>query len=410
MKLHIERGIVLTFLLTLFCSCSCSNFIGEKKSTDNKLVMLRFRGTTTYSDESWNETFRIIRENPGCCDEVWFSTGLGFPSMDVHRKRASIIKRGMRELKSIGVGSSLQIQMTIGHGDNLAKGEEYLYSELKWTRWTGSTAVVDEYCSCPRDPDFLRYMRGMAQIYAETHPRSVWIDDDLRYNNHKPATIDSHIGCWCDRCIADFNVATNGNWTCVRLAKALDEGKDEELVKAWEEFCISSLDDIARVIGEEFVRISPQTRLGLQGGWNTGARQRMQTSILKTIHEVSGQSVCYRPGGGSYYDDVNADGQIVKSMNCASFRKSMGDPDWITEWSSEVESWPRVYGSRTPQGVLVEGFTSLAYGMNAISMFILASEKESPETYSRTMLRPLSKGFPMLRAYAKAIEGTVPAG
>ncbi|MBQ0006202.1 MAG: hypothetical protein KBS57_02215, partial [Alistipes sp.] len=62
------------------------------------------------------------------------------------------------------------------------------------------------------------------------------------------------------------------------------------------------------------------------------------------------------------------------------------------------------------QGVLVEGFTSLAYGMNAVSMFVLAAEKERPEVYSQTMLRPLAVGAPMLEAYAKAIEGTIPVG
>jgi len=409
MKLNIKLGAVLFSAAALFCSCSNSSS-EVQNDPDCTLMMLRFRGTTTYSDEAWDDTFRIIKENPGCCDEVWFSTGLGFPSLDIHRQRASIINRGTQELKSIGVGSSLQVQMTIGHGDYLAQGEEHLYKELKWTKWTGSTGMVDKYCSCPRNPEFLKYMREMAHIYAETHPRSVWIDDDLRYNNHTPATDGSHIGCWCDRCIADFNAATDGKWTAKKLAKALDKGKDEELVKAWEKFCISSLDDIARIIGEEFVKVSPETRLGLQGGSESGARQRMETSILKTLHKVSGQPVCYRPGGGAYYDEKNADGQIVKSMNCASFRKSMGDPDWIVEWCPEIEAWPRVYGSRTPQGVLVEGFAAQAYGMNAVSMFVLAAEKESPEVYSQTMLRPLAIGSPMLRAYAKAIEGTVPVG
>lgn len=406
LRLHTTLRVALLCLATLFCSCAN----GGKEKEDTTLLMLRFRGTATYTDQVWDSTFGMIKDNPGCCDEVWFSTGLGFPSPDIHRQRAAIITRGMRELRSIGVGSSLQVQMTIGHGDHLAKGEEQLYSELKWTRWTGSTGVVNEYCSCPRDPEFLKYMRQMAHIYAETHPRSVWIDDDLRYNNHKPATNGSHIGCWCDKCIEDFNAATDGKWTAKSLVKALDEGKNEDLVKSWEEFCISSLNDIARVIGEEFIKVSPKTRLGLQGGWKTGARERMQTSILKTLHQVGGQPVGYRPGGSSYYDEVNADGQIIKSMNCAAFRKSMGDPDWIVEWSAEVESWPRVYGSRTPQGVLVEGFSALAYGMNAVSMFILAAEKESPEVYSQTMLRPLATGSPMLRAYAKAIEGTVPVG
>lgn len=404
MKKTILLGAAFLSAAVLFCSCS-NGGSDVKSDPDCTLMMLRFRGTTTYTDEAWDNTFRIIKENPGCCDEVWFSTGLGFPSMDVHRHRASIINRGTQELKSIGVGSSLQVQMTIGHGDPLAKGEEELYSGLTWRRWTGSTGVVDKFCSCPRDPEFLKYMREMAHIYAETHPRALWIDDDLRYDNHNPATIGSHIGCWCDGCIADFNAASNGKWTSKTLAKALDKGKDEELANAWKRFCISTINDIATVIGEEFKKVSPETRLGLQN-----CMRLDDIAIMKTLHEVSGQPVCLRPGGGYYYDNVNADNQIVKSMKCAAYRKAVGNPDWIVEWCPEIEAWPRVYGSRTPQGVLVEGFTSLAYGMNAVSMFVLAAEKESPEVYSQTMLRPLAIGSTMLRAYARANEGTEPVG
>jgi len=395
-------SMALLFAASLFSSCSNKAWYSESQPGCT-LMMLRFRGATTYSDEAWDNTFRIIKENPGCCDEVWFSTGLGFPSMEAHSERASIINRGTQELKSIGVSSSLQVQMTIGHGDYLAKGEEHLYSGLTWRRWTGSTGVVDRYCSCPRDHEFLNYMREMAHIYAETHPRAVWIDDDLRYDNHLPATDGSHIGCWCDGCISDFNAVSGGCWTATTLATALE--KNDALATEWENFCISSLNDIARTIGEEFKKVSPETRLGYQN-----CMREKDVAILQTLHEVSGQPVCLRPGGGDYYDNVNADGLIVKSMRCATYRRRIGNPDWIPEWCPEIEAWPRVYGSRTPQGVLVEGFTALAYGMNAVSMFVIATEKESPEVYSQTMLRPLAAGSPMLRAYAKANEGTEPVG
>lgn len=396
---------LIVLLSTAVGNIACSTT--STKSDETPLMMLRFRGTTTDSDEAWDKTFRIIKDNPGCCDEVWFSTGLGFPSFDLHRQQAERIARGTRELQTIGVSASLQVQMTIGHGDGLAVGEEERYVGKTWTGWTGSTGVEDKYCSCPRQPAFLDYMREMAHIYAETHPRSVWIDDDLRYNNHDPASKGSRLGCWCDTCIAHFNAATQGEWTAASLAAAI--GTDTALATAWRQFSIGSLCDIARVIAEEFAAVSPDTRMGLQGVNGDGAIEVI-TAILSTLHEVSGNPVCYRPGGGAYYDNVNADDQIVKSMGTARFRKSMGDPEWIDSWCPEVESWPRVYGSRTAQGALVEGFTALAYGMDAVSLFVMAAEKESDTVYSQTMLRPLAKGAPMLKAYAKANEGTLPVG
>ena len=385
---------------------ACSTTVDKQES--DPFVMLRLRGTATFSEENWEKTYRAIKESPGCCDEVWFSTGLGFADQETLRDRAERIRRGSRQLKQLGIGTSLQIQMTIGHGDQLAIGEEHLYSGLTWTRWTGYSGAVDQYCSCPRDPEFLEYIRLMSQIYAETRPRSLWIDDDLRYSNHQPATTkDSPIGCWCERCIADFNAVNDAHWTAQTLLRAMEN--DPALSEKWTLFCTSSLTGIARIIAEEFTRISPETTLGLQGGRKIESVE-VQTAILRTLHEVSGKPCGYRPGGSSYYDDSNAAPQIIKSMGSARFRKLMGDPGWITEWCPEIETSPRVYGSRTPQGVLVEGFAALAYGLDKLSMFVMAPEKESDTVYSRTMLQPIAKGLPMLRAYAGANEGTVPVG
>lgn len=51
-------------------------------------VMLRFSSAQTRSTEEWKETAKAFAENPGCCDEVWFSTGESFPGLDWHRRFA----------------------------------------------------------------------------------------------------------------------------------------------------------------------------------------------------------------------------------------------------------------------------------------------------------------------------------
>lgn len=401
--LRLDIYIIIASVAFFF---ACSH--PSAKQEGDSLVMLRLRGTATYSDENWEKTFRAIKDSPGCCDEVWFSTGLGFANEETMRDRAQRIKHGSEQLKQLGIGASLQIQMTIGHGDQLAVGEEHLYSALTWMHWTGYSGLVNKYSSCPRTPEFLEYIRRMSQIYAETKPRSVWIDDDLRYGNHQPATTkDSPIGCWCDRCIADFNLFSDAHWSAQTLLKAMEN--NQVLAERWESFCTSSLTDIVRIIAEEFCRVSPGTTFGLQGS-RKAETVGVQTAILQILHQVSGKDCGYRPGGSSYFDDVNAAPQVIKSMESARFRKLMGNPDWITEWCPEIETSPRVYGSRTPQGVLVEGFAALAYGLDKLSLFVMAPERESETVYSQTMLQPVAKGIPMLKAYARANEGTVPVG
>jgi len=366
------------------------------------VLQLRLRAPDIASDEAWNLTRDMIAANPGCCDEVWFSTGIGVPPVAVHADRAARMVRAAEELRSLGIKPSIQFQATIGHGDKLSLTEDC--SAKTWTGWTGSAGVEAKACNCPRHPEFLAYVREVARLYAACKPAWVWIDDDLRFDNHTPATIGSRPGCWCNRCIADFNVATGGNWTRKSLNEAME--KDASLLKSWVGFSEDSIADVARAIAEEFCKISSDTKMALQHGMtHVGTIMK----VLAELHKTSGAPVGFRPGGGAYYD-VNPNSQVLKSLYSARFRRKIGNPEWISPWTPEVESWPRVYGSRSAQSVLVEGFTALMYGMDAVSMLITHTGNEDRDLYSRTILKPVSDGANVLRGYAIANKGTVPVG
>jgi hypothetical protein len=105
-----------------------------------------------------------------------------------------------------------------------------------------------------------------------------------------------------------------------------------------------------------------------------------------------------------------ASGQIIKSMQSARFVELIGNPEYIDLWCPEIETWPRVYGSRTGQGVLVEAFAALAYGLNSVSMFMMAADMEPADLYSRTLLKPVSEGSDVLMRYARANDGTSVVG
>ena len=397
---HSLISIPVVLLMTMgMISCS-------RQGVDNvqrPVLMLRLRPTNTDTDQAWNDTYRIIKENPGCCDQVWFSTGMGYLPQAWHADKVERMSKAMRQLESIGVGSALQFQMTIGHGDKFGVGKDELFVQKTWTGWTGSTGVESKYCSCPRHPDFLEHMRMLAGMYASLHPSYIWVDDDLRYDNHKPATIDSHIGCWCDGCIADFNEMTSGNWIRETLSVALE--KNHELYEQWHSFAISSLCDIAAIISEEVHKVSPSTKMAFQAKKEDFVVPHV-SEILSVMHEKTGLSVGYRPGTGARFDTESPSGQIVKSMQSARFISLIGNPDYVDIWCPEIETWPRVYGSRTAQGILVEAFTALAYGLNSVSMFIMAADMEEPDLYSRSLLHPISEGSQVLRDYARLNENT----
>ena len=378
--------------------------VAGASAAERPVLQMRLRGNHTESEEQWSRTFAAIRENPGCCDEVWFSTGTGAPSLDWHRSRAKVIGKGFDELRAIGVVPALQFQATLGHGDGLGSPE--MFTAKTWTGWTGSQGVEDRFCNCPRHPDFLAYVREVSRIYAALKPAGLWIDDDLRYNNHRPATDGSRIGCWCATCIAAFNAETGGRWTREALDRAMAD--DAALEARWKSFAIGSLCGVARAIGEEFRRVSPETMLALQqGGWAEAVEPVRE--ILKTLHEVSGRAVGYRPGGGAYHD-LDPYEQVEKSVEAARFRRLVGDPPSVAVWTPEIESWPRAYGSRTAQSAIVEGFTSLMYGMNAVSYFLMDPRYEKDALYSEKLLAPLASAAPVLKGYAKSCRETVAVG
>ena len=387
--------------------CVAMGMISCKDRADvcghDPVMMLRLRPTNTDTDKAWDDTYKIIRDNPGCCDQVWFSTGMGYLPEDWHKDKVERIAKAMRQLEAIGISSALQFQMTIGHGDKFGVGNEELFTEKTWTGWTGSTGVEAKFSSCPRNPKFCEHIRMVARIYASLKPSYIWVDDDLRYDNHKPASIDSHIGCWCDGCISDFNERVAGDWTRKSLSAALD--KDKNLYEQWHSFCVESLCNIAAAISEEVHSVSPETKMAFQSKKEDFVVPHV-SQILSVMHEKTGLPVGYRPGTGPRFDTESPSGQIVKSMQSARFISLIGNPSYVDIWCPEIETWPRVYGSRTAQGVLIEGFAALAYGLNSVSMFIMAADKEDSELYSSSLLRPIADGAEVLRKYARLNEGT----
>ena len=396
---------VAAILLAATIICSCKGGETTPPKSDAPVMALRLRMPNTISDENWATLLSGIKASPECCDEVWFSTGISLTPMEVHRDHVARLIKAKEDLKASGKEASMQVQMTIGHGDYLGVGEDW--SAKTWTGWTGSTGVENKYSNCPRNKDFLEYMREMTRLYAQVKPRVMWIDDDLRYDNHTPATNNSRIGCWCESCVSEFGEREGKRWTRESLDKAM--ASDKGLEERWKAFCIESLDQIARIIAEETKAVSPDTRMGYQKTFSDKDTTVVR-AILKTLADVSGQKVSYRPGGGAYYDKFQPVDQIVKSINATRYMRELGCSDIVESWCPEVETWPRHYGSRTGQSVLLEGFTALAYGMDAVSLFVLDNGEEPIDVQSRQMLRPLHEGAPTLKEYARANKGTSVVG
>ena len=378
------------------------------------LFQIRLRAPHTADDAQWAATFRALSENRGACDEVWFSTGIAFPPMAWHREHTARLARYADDLRRVGIVPSLQFQATLGHGDSFGGTPEEMAGRT-WRGFTGPTGVECKACNCPRDPAFLAYVREMARLYAAAiRPAWLWIDDDLRINNHRPA-VAKEIGCWCDACLKAFAESLTTEYTeptvpePPRAREALRAAIDSSpaLYSAWERFSFSSIAAVAAAIVEETHAVSPETRFGYQHGpWPNDS----QFAVFRALREAGGGSpVGSRPGGGAYYD-LDPNGPVKKAFAAARQRRVLGNPDWIDSWLPEIETYPRAFASRTPRGILLEAIASLAYGMNGLSALIMDTRYETDAWYSENLLAPLASEREFLERYRDANLGTVPAG
>ena len=371
------------------------------------LMMIRLRGPHTANDAQWAKTFKALRENRAVCDEVWFSTGIGFPKMAWHAAHVKRLARYADELRAVGIVPSLQFQATLGHSDDLTLIEGI--DGKAWGVFTGRGGLECKACNCPRQPGFLDYVREMARLYASFKPGSVWIDDDLRIAGHAPGSPwskakDDWIGCWCPTCLAAFNAETGSNWTRATLDAAMK--CDAALFDRWEKFSFAGIAAVARVIAEEMHKVSPETRLAYQHG---SYRNDAQLAIYRALYEATGLPVGARPGGGAYFD-YNPNDQMVKAFVALRQRRCLKDTKWIYAWCPEIETYPRAFASRTAQGLMNEAFANLALGMNCLSFLIMDTRYEEDAWYGEALLAPLAAEKTLFETYRRHNAGTVPAG
>ena len=364
---------------------------------DRPLLIVRLRAGHEVP-EVWNPLFEELKKSRAICDELWFATGIGFPTLDEHRKKSELMAEYAAELRKVGIIPSLQIQATIGHGDRTVADNSI--AGIKWGTFVGCSGAVTRTCNCPAQPGFLEYMAEMSRIYAQWHPGSVWIDDDLRLSGHTPAL--NTCGCYCDDCIAAFNAQEGTAYDRAGLVAACDA--DPELQQRWQKRAIGTLTNVAQVIVENFKKYSPNTRFGFQHG--NGAER---SAILSAMADAAGARVGSRPGGGVSSDHVPY--RIIdKAFLCAKQQFNQQGYEQISQICPEIENYPRTFCCKTAQGVRLETMLYLALGADSMTYFVMDPICETPQWYGENLLSPLAADAACFRRLIKSNSGTLPGG
>lgn len=364
---------------------------------ERPLMILRLRSGHE-KPAVWERLFPQLVKNKACCDEVWFSTGVGIPPLDHHQKRSALMAKCSEDLRSQGIIPSLQIQATLGHSDDItaAAGAD----GKSWSSYVGVNGEQCQYINCPRQQGFLDYFRELSRIYAWWRPGSVWIDDDLRLHNHRPAM--EPCGCYCPDCLEIFGQEEGRTFTREELIAAYKA--DPGLYKRWERFGERSLARVAEVIVTAFLEVSPETRFGLQH-----CMHPMRLPVIEALKKYANARVGSRPGGGAYSDHY-AYNIIDKAVLCSMQIRDQQGYETLSQICPEIESCPRSFTCKTSRGHRLESLLYLALGGDSLSFFIMDPALETPEWYGRELLAPLAEETPCYKAYIHHNENTYPCG
>ena len=144
---------------------------------------LRF-GYRYAQPDKWPEMRAALEKNRAAFDEVWFSTGVNFPSLAWHEEHARQCAAAADDLRKLGIVPSIEIQTIIGHSDGiLASGD---CSGQAWGTWVGADGSAAKRVSCPHDPRLAAYFARVGELHAAWRPGSMWIDDDVTLRNRAP--------------------------------------------------------------------------------------------------------------------------------------------------------------------------------------------------------------------------------
>ena len=173
------------------------------------------------SKPRFDELLRSLKKYRQAVDELAFFSSFIHPVLPLEtiKERMEIVGQRIAAAKNDGYRAGINFLNTLGHCD------EYLDDALKgtYTRITGINGNIAHGSFCPNDEKFRKYVRQVYTYAALAKPDFIWLDDDIRLDNHKPVKF----GCFCDQCLQLFSVKSGCTYTRETLREAFNSGNLE---------------------------------------------------------------------------------------------------------------------------------------------------------------------------------------
>ncbi len=182
----------------------------------------------------------------------------------------SLIKPLAKRLRENGISYQLNYQNLFGSWDGNCDHRD-MYG---WECYTDEFGEESKGVGCMIGEKFRAYAGEKLKAWAETEPDAIWIDDDIRYHNHRTevhalwegraSSEGRDFGCFCDGHIALFNKRCGTKHTRADIVDSLTKrSQDKSLGKKYREFLNDTLTDTSKWIEETVHSVSPDTRVAI---------------------------------------------------------------------------------------------------------------------------------------------------
>ena len=173
----------------------------------------------------------------------------------------------IEKIRKNGISYQLNYQNLIGAWD----GGADLSKTNGWECWVSHHGDRSTSCACNIGKKFREIAGKKLSLWAQTKPDAIWIDDDIRFHNHRASVRRAwsgeiggemlDFGCFCDEHIRLFNERNNTKLTREEIVSGITLGG--EVREKWLDFSKAMADDLAGWIEKTIHTVSPDTRVAV---------------------------------------------------------------------------------------------------------------------------------------------------
>ena len=180
------------------------------------------------------------------------------------------VKKAAERLRAANISYQLNYQNLFGSWD----GNFDFSKDLGWECYVDEYGRKSKGVACMIGKKFRQKAGSKLLLWAETKPDVIWIDDDMRFHNHrtpigdiwagKNGVVSHDFGCFCDRHIKLFNEKNGTSYTREQIVNMRMSGKDtKKFRKLWQENINDTLCETADRIYDTVHSVSPDTRIAI---------------------------------------------------------------------------------------------------------------------------------------------------